>query len=79
MFDQNNFEIALFIFVIIFSGVFYLPINFFEHIYAEKRNVVIKNKLLKKKKFLDKKRNLLNTVKNLTETSSKLSDNLQSH
>ena len=77
MLDQNSFEITLFIFVIIFSGIFYLPINIWEYKQAEKRNLIINKKLLKRKKILDKKRKIIKAVKNLTKTSGLLSDNLQ--
>ena len=76
MFDSNNFEITLFIFVIIFSGVFYLPINYFEKIYYDKKNHIIQQKNLKRRKLINKKKRVVKAIKNLRATSDRLSENL---
>ena len=76
MFDSNNFEITLFIFVIIFSGVFYLPINYFEKIYYDKKNHIIQQRILKRRKLINKKKKVVKAIKNLRATSDRLSENL---
>ncbi len=76
MFDSNHFEITLFIFVIIFSGVFYLPINYFEKIYYDKKNHIIQQRILKRRKLINKKKKVVKAIKNLRATSDRLSENL---
>ena len=76
MIDNENFQIILFIFVIIFSGVFYLPINFLENIHSKKLRKIYEEKMIKKRKLLVKKKRISKTLKNLSETSISLSENL---
>lgn len=65
-----NFEISLFLFVIISSGIFYLPINRWEYNISQKKKYAYDLKI--------KKRNLkIRALKNLKRTSNKLSHSLQ--
>jgi len=65
-----NFEISLFLFVIISSGIFYLPINRWEYNISQKKKYAYELKI--------KKRNLkIRALKNLKRTSNKLSHSLQ--
>ena len=65
-----NFEISLFLFVIISSGIFYLPINRWEYKISQKKKYTYELKI--------KKRNLkIRALKNLKRTSNKLSHSLQ--
>ena len=64
-----NFEISLFLFVIISSGIFYLPINRWEYNISQKKKYAHELKI--------KKRNLkIRALKNLKRTSNKLSHSL---
>ncbi len=64
-----NFEISLFLFVIISSGIFYLPINRWEYNISQKKKYAYELKI--------KKRNLkIRALKNLKRTSNKLSHSL---
>ena len=40
-----NFEISLFLFVIISSGIFYLPINRWEYKISEKNRIALEKKI----------------------------------
>ena len=42
-----NFEIFLFLFVIITSGIFYLPINRWEYKISEKNRIALEKKIKK--------------------------------
>jgi len=65
-----NFEISLFLFVIISSGIFYLPINRWEYNISQKKKYAYDLKI--------KKRNLkIRALKNLKRTSNQLSHSLQ--
>ena len=65
-----NFEISLFLFVIIASGIFYLPINRWEYKGSQNKKHAYELKI--------KKRNLkIRALKNLKRTSNKLSHSLQ--
>ena len=65
-----NFEISLFLFVIIASGIFYLPINRWEYKVSQNKKHAYELKI--------KKRNLkIRALKNLKSTSNKLSHSLQ--
>ena len=64
-----NFEISLFLFVIIASGIFYLPINRWEYKVSQNKKHAYELKI--------KKRNLkIRALKNLKRTSNKLSHSL---
>ena len=43
-----NFEIFLFLFVIITSGIFYLPINRWEYKISEKNRIALEKKIKKR-------------------------------
>ena len=65
-----HFEISLFLFVIIASGIFYLPINRWEYKVSQNKKQAYELKI--------KKRNLkIRALKNLKSTSNKLSHSLQ--
>ena len=64
-----NFEISLFLFVIITSGIFYLPINRWEYRISEKNRIALEKKI--------KKRNAkIRALKNLKRTANQLSQAL---
>ena len=64
-----NFEISLFLFVIISSGIFYLPINRWEYRISEKNRIALEKKI--------KKRNAkIRALKNLKRTANQLSQAL---
>jgi len=66
-----NFEIFLFLLVIICSGIFYLPINRWEYRISERNRMNFENKI--------KRRNLkIKALKNLKRTSSNLSNAIHS-
>ena len=66
-----NFEISLFLFVIICSGIFYLPINRWEYKISERNRITFEKKI--------KQRNLkIRALKNLKRTSSNLSNAIPS-
>ncbi len=66
-----NFEISLFLFVIICSGIFYLPINRWEYKISERNRITFEKKI--------KQRNLkIRALKNLKRTSSNLSNAIHS-
>ena len=64
-----NFEISLFLFVIITSGIFYLPINRWEYKISEKNRIALEKKI--------KQRNAkIRALKNLKRTANQLSQAL---
>ena len=64
-----NFEISLFLFVIITSGIFYLPINRWEYRISEKNRIALEKQI--------KKRNAkIRALKNLKRTANQLSQAL---
>ena len=64
-----NFEISLFLFVIISSGIFYLPINRWEYRISEKNRIALEKQI--------KKRNAkIRALKNLKRTANQLSQAL---
>ena len=64
-----NFEISLFLFVIITSGIFYLPINRWEYKIYEKNRIALEKKI--------KQRNAkIRALKNLKRTANQLSQAL---
>ena len=66
-----NFEISLFLFVIITSGIFYLPINRWEYKISEKNRIALEKKI--------KQRNAkIRALKNLKRTANELSQALTS-
>ena len=64
-----NFEISLFLFVIITSGIFYLPINRWEYKISEKNRIALEKKI---KQRNAKKR----ALKILKRTANRLSQAL---
>ena len=61
-----NFEISLFLFVIISSGIFYLPINRWEYKISEKNRIALEKKI--------KQRNAkIRALKILKRTANQLS------
>ena len=61
-----NFEISLFLFVIITSGIFYLPINRWEYKISEKNRIALEKKI--------KQRNAkIRALKILKQTANQLS------
>ncbi len=66
-----SFEISLFLFVIISSGIFYLPINRWEYRISERNRVMFEKKI--------KRQNLkIKALKKLKETSNDLSHAIHS-
>ncbi len=66
-----NFEISLFLFVLITSGIFYLPINRWEYKISEKNRIALEKKI--------KKRNSkIKALKKLKRTANQLSQALTS-
>ena len=64
-----NFEISLFLFVIISSGIFYLPINRWEYKISEKNRIALEKKI--------KQRNAkIKALKILKRTANQLSQAL---
>ena len=64
-----NFEISLFLFVIITSGIFYLPINRWEYKISEKNRISLEKKI--------KQRNAkIRALKILKRTANQLSQAL---
>ena len=64
-----NFEISLFLFVIITSGIFYLPINRWEYRISEKNRIALEKKI--------KQRNAkIRALKILKRTTNQLSQAL---
>ena len=65
------FEISLFLFVLITSGIYYLPINRWEYKISEKNRVALEKKI--------KKRNAkIKALKKLKRTANQLSQALTS-
>ena len=61
-----NFEISLFLFVLITSGIYYLPINRWEYKISEKNRIALEKKI--------KKRNTkIKALKKLKRTANELS------
>ena len=66
-----SFEISLFLFVIISSGIFYLPINRWEYRISERNRVMFEKKI--------KRQNLkIKALKKLKKTSNDLSNAIHS-
>ena len=66
-----SFEISLFLFVIISSGIFYLPINRWEYKISERNRIAFEKKL--------KIRNLkVKALKKLKRTSTQLTHSIHS-
>ena len=63
--SQINFEISLFLFVILSSGIFYLPINRWEYRISERNRQVAEKKI----KYRNQK---IKALKKLKRTSNKL-------
>ena len=62
-----NFEISLFLFVIITSGIFYLPINRWEYRISEKNRIALEKKIKKRNSKIKALKNLKRTANNLSE------------
>ena len=73
-----NFEISLFLFVIITSGIFYLPINRWEYKISEKNRIALEKKIKKRNSKIKALKNLKKTANNLSRviTSYKKIENL---
>ena len=63
--SQINFEISLFLFVILSSGIFYLPINRWEYRILERNRQAVEKKI----KYRNQK---IKALKKLKRTSNKL-------
>ena len=63
--SQINFEISLFLFVILSSGIFYLPINRWEYRISERNRQAAEKKI----KYRNQK---IKALKKLKRTSNKL-------
>ena len=61
-----NFEISLFLFVIITSGIFYLPINRWEYRISEKNRIALEKKIKKRNSKIKALKNLKRTANNLS-------------
>ena len=61
-----NFEIFLFLFVIITSGIIYLPINRWEYKISEKNRIALENKIKKRNSKIKALKNLKKTANNLS-------------
>ena len=61
-----NFEIFLFLFVIITSGIIYLPINRWEYKISEKNRIALENKMKKRNSKIKALKNLKKTANNLS-------------
>ena len=61
-----NFEISLFLFVIITSGIFYLPINRWEYKISEKNRIALERKI-------QKRNTKIKALKKLKRTANELS------
>lgn len=61
-----NFEISLFLFVIITSGIFYLPINRWEYKISEKNRIALEKKIKKRNSKIKALKNLKKTANNLS-------------
>ena len=64
-----NFEISLFLFVIITSGIFYLPINRWEYRISEKNRITLEKKIKKRNSKIKALKNLKRTANNLSNLS----------
>ena len=64
-----NFEISLFLFVIITSGIFYLPINRWEYKISEKNRIALEKKIKKRNSKIKALKNLKRTANNLSNLS----------
>ena len=62
-----NFEIFLFLFVIITSGIFYLPINRWEYKISEKNRIALEKKIKKRNSKIKALKNLKRTANNLSQ------------
>ena len=62
-----NFEISLFLFVIISSGIFYLPINRWEYRISEKNRIALEKKIKKRNSKIKALKNLKRTANNLSQ------------
>ena len=65
--SQINFEISLFLFVIITSGIFYLPINRWEYRISEKNRIALEKKIKKRNSKIKALKNLKRTANNLSQ------------
>ena len=61
-----NFEIFLFLFVIITSGIFYLPINRWEYKISEKNRIALEKKIKKRNYKIKALKKLKKTANNLS-------------
>ena len=64
--SQINFEISLFLFVIITSGIFYLPINRWEFRISEKNRIALEKKIKKRNSKIKALKKLKRTANNLS-------------
>ena len=62
-----NFEISLFLFVIISSGIFYLPINRWEYRISEKNRIALEKKIKKRSAKIRALKNLKRTANQLSQ------------
>ena len=62
-----NFEISLFLLVIITSGIFYLPINRWEYKISEKNRIALEKKIKKRNSKIKALKNLKRTANNLSQ------------
>ena len=62
-----NFEISLFLFVIITSGIFYLPINRWEYKISEKNRIALEKKIKQRNAKIRALKILKRTAKQLSQ------------
>ena len=62
-----NFEISLFLFVIITSGIFYLPINRWEYRISEKNRIALEKKIKQRNAKIRALKILKRTVNQLSQ------------
>ena len=62
-----NFEISLFLFVIITSGIFYLPINRWEFRISERNRIALEKKIKKRNSKIKALKHLKRTANNLSQ------------
>ena len=62
-----NFEISLFLFVIITSGIFYLPINRWEYKISEKNRIALEKKIKQRNAKIRALKILKRTVNQLSQ------------
>ena len=61
-----HFEISLFLFVIVTSGIFYLPINRWEYRISEKNRIALEKKIKKRNSKIKALKILKKTASNLS-------------